>query len=85
MKKKLLTIMIVATMFTAAIATNIYMSQNNAEVTMSDILKDNIEALATINPDCPDGCVEGTSSCYCHGSHDHSKPGLPPMRSEIQH
>lgn len=83
MKKKLLTIMIVATMFTAAIATNIYMSQNNAEVTMSDILKDNVEALATINPDCPDGCVEGGGGCYCHGHYPNLKPGLPPMSSEI--
>lgn len=37
------------------------------EVVLSDTQLKNVEALASgeINPDCPNGCVEGEGGCFC--------------------
>ncbi|NBH90429.1 MULTISPECIES: hypothetical protein [Bacteroidales] len=35
----------------------------NEEVSVSDLISANTEALAY----CPNGCVEGGSSCFCNG------------------
>lgn len=41
------------------------------------------EAKADINPMCPNGCIEGNSSCYCYGWHyptreyKWNKPNIP--------
>ena len=44
---------------------NVYKAQT--EVQLSDAQMKNVEALASgeINPDCPNGCVEGEEGCTC--------------------
>lgn len=44
---------------------NVYKAQT--EVQLSDAQMKNVEALASgeINPDCPNGCVEGEGGCFC--------------------
>jgi hypothetical protein len=36
------------------------------DVSLNDLARNNMEALATINPDCPNGCVDGNEGCYCY-------------------
>lgn len=40
------------------------------EVAPSDLVKDNMEALANVNPACPNGCIENGPGCNCHGTHE---------------
>lgn len=54
-------------MTVVAVIANSHFSQGKNEIAMSDILKDNVETLASINPECADGCVGGKDLCYCNG------------------
>jgi hypothetical protein len=49
-------------------------SQSMSEVALSDVSLANVEALAgEINPNCPNGCVEGSGGCTCNGSYPQYK------------
>jgi hypothetical protein len=65
-------IIIVASMLCMALAAGLYVSQSENEVALSDLAKDNMEALAKtqINPECPNGCIGGGPSCYCFRKYD---------------
>ena len=36
---------------------------------LSDVGISNAEALATINPNCPNGCLSDGNGCYCNGDY----------------
>ena len=44
---------------------NVYKSQTSVQ--LSDAQLKNVEALASgeINPECPNGCVDGEGGCFC--------------------
>lgn len=44
-------------------------NNNNNEVSVTDLMSTNTEALAY----CPNGCVENGSDCYCNGYHSNYK------------
>lgn len=75
MKKKLLVLGLLAA---TSISVYSYFSNRNSEIAMSEILKDNIEAFAAINPECPDGCAENGVYCYCYGVYIGYRYALPP-------
>lgn len=43
------------------------------QVQVKDLASENVEALANINPLCPNGCESGGDICYCYGTHYMSK------------
>ena len=55
----------VMAMFVLVTGLNVYKSQT--DVKLSDTQLKNVEALASgeINPDCPNGCVDGDGGCFC--------------------
>ena len=69
------TIKIAAAAFIAAMGILVaYNATNDTE--MNDLQNENLEALAgSINPDCPDGCVEGSGGCRCYIDYDDLKSG----------
>ncbi|WP_102407837.1 NVEALA domain-containing protein [Parabacteroides bouchesdurhonensis] len=66
MKKKLFGIAIVAMI---AVATVWNVNENKNEVTLSDVALDNVEALASGEGNCPNGCLANGKGCYCNGSY----------------
>lgn len=64
MKKKLIGIIILAT---STIATTWCIKHKQPNVHLSDLDVANIEALAYINPLCPNGCTDGGTGCHCNG------------------
>lgn len=62
--KKYLKVAVMA-MFVLVTGLNVYKSQT--DVKLSDTQLKNVEALASgeINPDCPNGCVDGDGGCFC--------------------
>ncbi|SEG29467.1 NVEALA domain-containing protein [Parabacteroides chinchillae] len=70
MKKKLFGIAIVAIV---AVGTAWNVNENKNEVTISNLVLANMEALASgegdINPLCPNGCVDNGTGCYCYMWH----------------
>lgn len=70
MKKKFL----LAFAATAVIGLAAYSFQpKNEEVTLSEMAMENAEALAYINPECPNGCLITRGSCYCYGEHNYEE------------
>ncbi|MDR2968263.1 MAG: NVEALA domain-containing protein [Tannerellaceae bacterium] len=80
MTKKLFAIIVV---MAAVVSAGFYFTQNEQEVTASDVFTDNVEALAAderkpdtdpdadVNPLCPNGCVDRCKKgCYCYGWHE---------------
>lgn len=66
MKKKFL----LAFGATAVIGLAAYSLQpKSEEVTLSEMAMENVEALAYINPECPNGCLTTSGSCKCYGQH----------------
>ena len=65
MKKKILSgFAVLAIAAVAAWNVNVTSDKGNEFIGLTSV---NIEALAVgeINPDCPDGCVEDSGSCFC--------------------
>ena len=56
-----------AVMAAFALVTVYNVHKVQTEVVLSDTQLKNVEALASgeINPDCPNGCVEGEDGCTC--------------------
>ena len=66
--------------FVAAIAMvsgiNVFNAQKSE--TLSEVALVNVEALASVDPKCPNGCVEGGPGCYCYKDFPESKEGVWP-------
>lgn len=64
MKKNILKVALVA----AVVATASYgMYENQSKLNLSDVMLENVEALATDEYDpCPNGCLDGGDGCFCH-------------------
>jgi hypothetical protein len=70
MKKNLLRAAFIAA-FGLAVGHTAYSSQKD-ELTLSEALLDNVEALAEGEKEtCPNGCVSGSGGCYCNVWHEH--------------
>jgi len=67
MKKKIF-ICLAIMAITAVTAWNVNFSSQANE--MSDVALANVEALAKVNPLCPNGCFFGGDGCWCNGFHD---------------
>lgn len=64
MKKNFVKVIFVS-LFVVGMGYNVY--QSKSEVNLSDLLLDNVEALArNENPDCPNGCVDDSGGCWCY-------------------
>lgn len=64
MKKKLIGIITLATI---ALASTWWVKHTQPNVHLSDLDVANVEALAYINPLCPNGCIDSGPGCHCHG------------------
>ena len=54
----------------AAIGLAVYSLQSKSEeVALSEMAMENVEALAYINPECPNGCLTTSGYCKCYGEH----------------
>lgn len=73
MKKKYLFSLVVVAIMSLTFY-NVF--QNKADIYLSDLALENIEALAQseINPDCSNGCLTTSGFCYCYGWNFY-KPG----------
>lgn len=70
MKKKIL----LAFGVIVAIGLAAYSLQPKSEkVALSEMAMENVEALAYINPECPNGCLTTRGSCYCYGEHNYEE------------
>ena len=66
MKKKIRVVMMVAAV---ALVAGINVFNSRKSDVLSDVALANVEALAVgedINPECPNGCVNGGGGCYCY-------------------
>ena len=64
MKKKIITVAAVISFLILATSYSLFSTENKPA---SSVTQQNIEALTrTINPDCPNGCVEGKDGCWCY-------------------
>ncbi|MDR2810927.1 MAG: NVEALA domain-containing protein [Tannerellaceae bacterium] len=66
MKKK---VFISFLLVTIAVAIGWNLSQSKNKVALSDAVLSNADALANINPMCPNGCLDAGGLCYCNGWH----------------
>jgi hypothetical protein len=67
MKKKIIS-MIGLALFVGAVAFNFQMNSDNNQnrgMTMSNLAALTASA-QEIDPECPNGCVEGSGGCYCY-------------------
>ena len=70
MKKKFLGVIAIA-VIALAVALNVNVKSN--DYGLSDLALDNVEALASINPFCLNGCVDRSGECICYGSHPYDE------------
>jgi len=66
MKRKFIFGIVTLSLFSLVAMLNIDVSQNSA----GDVSLQSIEMITQANaenPDCPNGCIAGTSGCYCNG------------------
>ena len=66
-------IIVIASMLCMILAAGLFFVQSKSEVTPSDLLNDNVEALADINPFCPNGCEADGVECFCYMIHQGHK------------
>jgi hypothetical protein len=66
MKKKTTGVVVLAAIVAA---TSWNLKDERQDLQLSDLTLTNIEAVANINPLCPNGCVAGEEDCYCYGMH----------------
>jgi hypothetical protein len=62
-KKVIFSVAVCAIVLTAAVG---FYQKAREDVSLNDLTRNNMEALATINPDCPNGCVNGEGGCHCY-------------------
>lgn len=70
MKKKIL----LAFGAIAVIGLAVYSLQpKNEKIALSEMAMENVEALAYINPECPNGCLPEAGTCKCYGQHPYKE------------
>ena len=64
MKKNILKVAFVAAIAVAC-GINVFNAQKSEA--LSEAVLSNVEALASVNPLCPNGCYKDGNGCYCNG------------------
>lgn len=64
MKKNIVKVAFVAAI---AIVCSINVLNSQKSETLSEVILANVDALASVNPLCPNGCLKNGDGCYCNG------------------
>ncbi len=74
MKKNMIKVAFVA-VIAVACGLNVFNSQKSE--TLSEVALANVDALASVNPLCPNGCLGNGDGCYCNGWFETRKEAGP--------